>query len=150
MTDKIKRQINKTKTRLRPMLQCQSSFGPVVGASILFFLDGFVFAQVQSLKSLGDEGTAIRLDAPRNARILLLGVPFLLTFPTAFFTPEDGLSCRSLTFVVFASVEYTQIALWLWAYAGPPPATPAQAAPPLLSMLGRTPTLPNPATDDPL
>ena len=60
--------------------------------------------------------------------MLLLGVPFLLAFPTAFFTPEDGLSCRSLTFVVFASVEYTQIALWLWAYAGPPPATPAQAA----------------------
>ncbi len=54
--------------------------------------------------------------------ILLLGVPFLLAFLTAFFTPEVGLSCRSLNFLVYASVEYTQIALWLWAYAGPLPA----------------------------
>ncbi len=61
MTDKIKRQINKTKTRLRTMLQCKYSFGSVVGAPILFFLGGFVFALDQSLESLGDEGTALGL-----------------------------------------------------------------------------------------
>lgn len=50
---------------------------------------------------------------------LLLGVPFVLAFLTAFYTPEVGLSCRSLTFTIYASVQAAQILLWLWAYAGP-------------------------------
>ncbi len=234
ITEKTKRQINKTKTRLRSMLHCQYSFGSIVGAPVIFFLGGFVFALVQSLQNLGDEDTAIGLAfgqwymtvphiaivsglllAGNNPNILegvfaterdeqgddisilgiqfelaypscykvawqwlrghtkkrwinkvietygirrdvrfpgdlqvdkdieelrtmmalapldwflllslttlLLGVPFILAFLTAFYTPEVGVSCRSLTFLAYAAVEFTQIGLWLWAYAGPPP-----------------------------
>jgi hypothetical protein len=53
---------------------------------------------------------------------LLLGVPFVLAFLTAFFTPQTGLSCRSLTFTVYFCMQTAQVALWLWAYAGAPPA----------------------------
>lgn len=52
--------------------------------------------------------------------LLLLGVPFILAFLTAFYTPEVGLSCRSLTITIYGSVQLAQTLLWLWAYAGPP------------------------------
>jgi hypothetical protein len=229
------RQVRKTKTRLRTMLHCQYSFGSVVGAPVIFFLGGFIFALLQSLTGLGDEDIAEGLAfgqwymtiphiaivsglllAGNNPNILegvfatereptsddyrflglrfelaypscykvawqwlrghtkkkwinklietyetrydydfthnrdqdsdieylrvmttlspldwflvlslaalLLGVPFTLAFLTAFYTPEIGLSCRSLTFTVYACLEFAQVLLWLWAYAGPPPA----------------------------
>lgn len=235
-THKTERQVKKTKTRLRTMLHCQYSFGSIVGAPVIFFLGGFIFALLQSLEGLGDEDIAEGLafgqwymtiphiaivsglllagnnpnilegvfatesegepkgDAYRFAGLrfelaypscykvasqwlrghtkkkwinklvetygtrydydfagnrdrdsdiellrtmttlspldsflvlslaaLLLGVPFTLAFLTVFFTPEIGLSCRSLTFTVYACLEFTQVLLWLWAYAGPPP-----------------------------
>jgi hypothetical protein len=39
----------KTRTRLRTMLHCQSSFGTVVGAPVIFFLGGFVFSLLNGL-----------------------------------------------------------------------------------------------------
>ncbi|OIW35394.1 hypothetical protein CONLIGDRAFT_56785 [Coniochaeta ligniaria NRRL 30616] len=233
-TGKTERQVRKTKTRLRTMLHCQYSFGSIVGAPVIFFLGGFIFALLQSLEGLGDEDIAEDLAfgqwymtiphiaivsglllAGNNPNILegvfaterdetsddfrflglqfelaypscykvawqwlrgntkkkwinklietyetrwdidfagnrdrdsdieylramttlspldwflvlslatlLLGVPFILAFLTAFFTPEIGLSCRSLTFTVYACLEFSQVLLWLWAYAGPPP-----------------------------
>lgn len=233
--------IARTKTRLRTMLQCQYSFGSVVGAPVIFFLGGFFFAFFLSLDSLGDEDIAESIAfgswymiiphiaivsglllAGNNPSILegvfaterddqadadsattrllfgllrfelvypscykvawqwlrghtkkewidqllrtygrrfnviytgqvdddgdleelrartslspldwflvlsltflLLGVPFVLAFVTAFFTPQVGLSCRSLTFTVYLCLQVAQIGLWLWAYAGPPPA----------------------------
>lgn len=51
---------------------------------------------------------------------LLLGVPLILAFLTAFYTPEVGISCRSLTITIYACVQFGQILLWLWAYAGSP------------------------------
>ncbi|KUI57838.1 hypothetical protein VP1G_05161 [Cytospora mali] len=237
-TAKIERQILKTKTRLRTMLSCQYSFGSMVGAPVVFFLGGFVFALLQSIQSIGDEDTALALAfgqwymtvphiaiisglllAGNNPNILegvfatqhqgggedikilglnwglaypscykvawqwhrgynkllwihtlldrygqpigvdrsyveryeqennlhdleelhdkttlsaldwflilvmagfLLGVPFVLAFITAFYTPEVGLSCRSFTFTMYACAELGQVVLWLWAYAVPP------------------------------
>ena len=52
--------------------------------------------------------------------ILLMGIPFVLAFLTGFYTPQVGLSCRSLTFSVYAICQVSQLALWLWAYAGVP------------------------------
>jgi len=236
--DETNRQVRKTKTRLRTMLHCQYSFGSIVGAPVIFFLGGFIFALLQSLEGLGDEDIAEGLAfgqwymtiphiaivsglllAGNNPNILegvfaterepkkddrsflklrfelaypscykvawqwlrghtkkrwinklietygydhdftgrkdqdsdirdsdmkelrrvttlgpldwflvlsltglLLGVPFVLAFLTAFYTPEVGLSCRSLTFTVYACLQFLQVLLWLWAYAGPPPA----------------------------
>jgi len=54
--------------------------------------------------------------------LLLMGLPFLLAFLTAYFTPVVGLSCRSLTFTVYAITQMCQIILWLWAYGGSPKA----------------------------
>jgi hypothetical protein len=54
---------------------------------------------------------------------LLLGVPLVFTFLTAFYTFEIGLSCRSFTFTVYACLEFSQVLSGLWAYTGPPPAT---------------------------
>ncbi|ROW01383.1 hypothetical protein VPNG_07612 [Cytospora leucostoma] len=56
----------------------------------------------------------------------LLGVPFVLAFITAYYTPEVGLSCRSFTFTIYACAELGQVILWLWAYAGPPGKTRRQ------------------------
>ena len=50
--------------------------------------------------------------------LLLLGVPFVLAFPTAFVAPQTGLSCRSLTIAVYFCMQAGQVVLWLWAYAG--------------------------------
>jgi hypothetical protein len=52
---------------------------------------------------------------------VLLGVPFGLALMTAYNTPEIGISCRSLTFLIYACVQFAQILLWLWAYASSPP-----------------------------
>lgn len=228
---KIDRQVSKTQTRLRTMLNCQYSFGSMVGAPVLFFLGGFVFALLQSLQDLGDEDTALALAfgqwymtiphiaiisglllAGNNPNILegvfatqrqhveepkrilmlefglaypscykvawqwargpnkkhwiatlintysepirmgqlqsgyyednledmkilrektspsaldwflllsmcslLLGVPFVLAFLTAYYTPEIGVSCRSFTFLLYTSAQFGQILLWLWA-----------------------------------
>lgn len=49
----------------------------------------------------------------------LLGIPYVLAFLTAYYTPEIGLSCRTLTFTVYTCVQTGQIILWMWAYAGP-------------------------------
>jgi hypothetical protein len=40
------------------MLHCQYSFGTIVGAPVIFFLGGFVFALLSSLEELGDEDIA--------------------------------------------------------------------------------------------
>ncbi|CAK7232161.1 hypothetical protein SCUCBS95973_008166 [Sporothrix curviconia] len=40
------------------MLHCQYSFGSVIGAPVVFFLGGFIFALLQSLDTLGDEDIA--------------------------------------------------------------------------------------------
>lgn len=233
-TEKTKRQIRKTKTRLRTMLNCQYSFGSMVGAPVVFFLGGFVFTLLQSIQSIGDEDTALALAfgqwymtiphiaiisglllAGNNPNILegvfakekqekeeklsilgldfglaypscykvawqwhrgynkllwvqqlykiygqeehdksavydkiynkpamedlrerttmslldwfailsmaavLLGLPFVLAFITAFYTPEVGVSCRSFTFLIYACAELGEVVLWLWAYALP-------------------------------
>lgn len=213
------------------MLNCQYSFGSMVGAPVLFFLGGFVFALLQSLQDLGDEDTALALAfgqwymtiphiaiisglllAGNNPNILegvfatqhqnveepkrilmfefglaypscykvawqwargpnkkhwiatlintysepigtgqsqsgyyedhledmkilrektspsaldwflllsmcslLLGVPFVLAFLTAYYTPEISISCRSFTFLLYTSAQFGQILLWLWA-----------------------------------
>lgn len=52
--------------------------------------------------------------------LLLIGVPYVLAFLTGFFTPPIVLSCRSLTFTVYAVAQICQIVLWLWVYAGAP------------------------------
>lgn len=43
------------------MINCQYSFGSMVGAPVLFFLGGFVFALLQSLQDLGSEDIAMAL-----------------------------------------------------------------------------------------
>lgn len=60
-TPAVKEEIRKTKTRLRTMLNCQYSFGSMVGAPVVFFIGGFIFALLQSLQSLGDEDIALAL-----------------------------------------------------------------------------------------
>lgn len=263
-TPAAERQVRKTQTRLRTMLNCQYSFGSMVGAPVLFFLGGFVFALLQSLQDLGSEDIALALafgqfymtvphiaivsglllagnnpnilegvfatqrgggrhggggddaaegGAPgrrpggrgllrltfglaypscykvawqwhrgRNKRQwidllvdtygqrgrggwardrsgarpprvrrddnledlrdlaerttpspldwflimsmtgLLLGIPFVLAFLTAYFTPEVGLSCRSFTFSCYAASQLGQIILWLWEVSNYTPA----------------------------
>lgn len=51
---------------------------------------------------------------------LLMGVPFLLAFLVSYFTPQVGISCRSLTFLTYAIIQVCQIVMWMWAYSGPP------------------------------
>ncbi|KAF6845311.1 hypothetical protein CMUS01_00256 [Colletotrichum musicola] len=228
--------VAKAKTRLRTMLHCQYSFGSIVGAPVIFFLGGFIFAFLTSLDDLGDEDIASSLTSPSSPgssspatiptsskassqpsvtqpslkipedpsyvlgflrfdlvypscykvawqwlrghtkkqwidqllsvyapradvdfpgnidldddmedlrskttlssldwflllslTLLLLGLPFSLAFfMTAFFTPQIGLSCRSLTFLVYFTLQLAQLCLWLWAYAGPPPRAEAE------------------------
>ncbi|KAH8675456.1 hypothetical protein BX600DRAFT_534925 [Xylariales sp. PMI_506] len=54
----FKSHVAKTRTRLRSMLQCQSSFGSVVGAPVIFFIGGFIFSFMSSLENLGLEDIA--------------------------------------------------------------------------------------------
>lgn len=60
-TPEVESHIRRTKTRLRTMLNCQYSFGSMVGAPVSFFLGGFIFALLQSLQSLGSEDIALAL-----------------------------------------------------------------------------------------
>jgi hypothetical protein len=43
------------------MLNCQYSFGSMVGAPVVFFLSGFIFAFVQNVQELGSEDIALAL-----------------------------------------------------------------------------------------
>lgn len=56
--EKFKSFVTKTRTRLRTMLQCQYSFGTVVGNPVIFFLGGFILALLSSLDNLGNEDIA--------------------------------------------------------------------------------------------
>ncbi|KAL5331925.1 hypothetical protein ACEPPN_001465 [Leptodophora sp. 'Broadleaf-Isolate-01'] len=46
--------------------------------------------------------------------ILPIFIPFLLAFLTSYFTPQKGLSCRSLTFLLYFLTQTLQISLWVW------------------------------------
>lgn len=46
--------------------------------------------------------------------ILPLFIPFLLAFLTSYYTPQKGLSCRSLTFLLYFITQSLQISLWIW------------------------------------
>lgn len=61
LTPAVEEEIRKTKTRLRTMLNCQYSFGSMVGAPVVFFIGGFIFALLQSLQTLGNEDIALAL-----------------------------------------------------------------------------------------
>jgi hypothetical protein len=47
---------------------------------------------------------------------ILIAVPVILAFLTSFYTPRIGLSCRSLTFMVYGLTQTLQIALWVWVH----------------------------------
>jgi hypothetical protein len=49
--------------------------------------------------------------------LVLIAVPFTLAFVTAYTTPLVGISCRSLTFLVYALLQVSQIILWVWVLA---------------------------------
>ncbi|CAN8102152.1 unnamed protein product [Discula destructiva] len=44
--------------------------------------------------------------------IFLLGIPFIFAFTTAYITPQRGLSCRSLTHLVYFSTQVCQTCDW--------------------------------------
>jgi hypothetical protein len=44
----------------------------------------------------------------------LIFVPFILAFLTSFYTPTVGLSCRSMTFLIYFLAQIGQVALWVW------------------------------------
>ncbi|KAF8853806.1 hypothetical protein BDZ45DRAFT_63521 [Acephala macrosclerotiorum] len=230
-TPDMLRLIGRTKTQLRTMLACQSSFGTTVGAPVVFYLGTFVFTIVATLTNLGDHDTSIEIafgmwymilphiavvsglllagndpntleavlahdidnlenvysegelsnllnpyfelayesryrpqwlwfrgrskrdwiqkvwatyeycDSPRRGMppildndmvdlkektamtlkgwavvlgltLLLLEIPYVLAFLTAFYTPQVGVSCRSLTFTVHAITQLCLMCLW--------------------------------------
>ncbi|KAI0482395.1 hypothetical protein GGR56DRAFT_619750 [Xylariaceae sp. FL0804] len=41
--------------------------------------------------------------------------PNALAFGTSYATPTAGLSCRSLTYLVYAACQVGEMALWAWA-----------------------------------
>jgi hypothetical protein len=45
---------------------------------------------------------------------LLFFIPCLFGFLTSFYTPQIGLSCRSLTFVMYGSAQTWLLLLWIW------------------------------------
>ncbi|KAI1749445.1 hypothetical protein F4782DRAFT_549731 [Xylaria castorea] len=52
------RQVVSLPTKLKALLNSQASFGSTVGASILFFVGGFIYTVIDSESSLGDNDTA--------------------------------------------------------------------------------------------
>lgn len=48
----------------------------------------------------------------------VLFVPFFLAFLTSYFTPQVGLSCRSLTFLIYYLTQTLQVGLWIWLMLG--------------------------------
>ena len=44
----------------------------------------------------------------------LIVVPSILAFLTSFYTPRVGLSCRSMTFLVYMLCQLCLIVLWIW------------------------------------
>ncbi|CAG8981902.1 hypothetical protein HYALB_00013862 [Hymenoscyphus albidus] len=57
----VRKEIGRTKTRIRTMLATQLSFGSSVGSPVVFFLGAFSFTLVTTLASLGDEDTSLDL-----------------------------------------------------------------------------------------
>ncbi|KAF2476029.1 uncharacterized protein BDR25DRAFT_379698 [Lindgomyces ingoldianus] len=53
--------ITTTKARLKSMLESQYSFGSTVGAAIIFFMGGFIFALIEIQSTYGISSTAHRL-----------------------------------------------------------------------------------------
>ncbi|KAI0863832.1 hypothetical protein F4860DRAFT_511721 [Xylaria cubensis] len=52
------KQVVSLPTKLKSLLNSQASFGSTVGASILFFVGGFIYTVIDSESSLGDNDTA--------------------------------------------------------------------------------------------
>lgn len=48
--------------------------------------------------------------------VILLGVPFAFAFATSYMTPKAGLSCRSVTHMVYFSTQVLQVGLWIPVY----------------------------------
>lgn len=46
--------------------------------------------------------------------LLLIAVPVVLAFLISYFTPNTGVSCRSLTFAVYFFTQFLQLVLWVW------------------------------------
>ena len=46
--------------------------------------------------------------------LILIAVPAILAFFVSYFTPNIGLSCRSLTFLVYFVPQFLQLILWVW------------------------------------
>jgi hypothetical protein len=44
----------------------------------------------------------------------IISIPFILAFLTSYFTPTVGLSCRSMTFLVYFVAQMGHVALWVW------------------------------------
>jgi hypothetical protein len=44
----------------------------------------------------------------------LIFAPFILAFLISFYTPTVGLSCRSMTFLVYFLAQMGQVTLWVW------------------------------------
>lgn len=44
----------------------------------------------------------------------LILIPSLLAFLTSFYTPRAGLSCRSMTFLIYMLSQFWLIVLWIW------------------------------------
>jgi len=72
--------------------------------------------------------------------LLLIGVPFGLAFATSYLTPSKGLACRSLTILIYACAEFSQVLLWLWAFMKPLPKREDLAVPPSLGINSHTQT----------
>ena len=48
---------------------------------------------------------------------VLILIPFVFAFLTSYNTPMVGISCRSLTFLVYAMSQFLLILLWAWPFA---------------------------------
>jgi hypothetical protein len=74
------------------------------------------------MEDLHDKTTLVTLDWVFILLMtcLLIYVPYVLAFLTSYYTPQIGLSCRSLTSTVYACCQGGQIFLWFWANCGPP------------------------------